>query len=123
MQYHSGTGIFNWKFVDTEPWIVLSIRRAAGRLYHLYSYRYDSNAACIFLHRKYFISMLEKKNWMLDPSDFTDFLLGIYSISICVEYERVAGNHNKYSNSGDVGYANDWKINFHKGTECLNEKG
>ena len=122
MQYHSRTGILNWKFVDTESWIALSIRRAAGRLYRLCSYRYDSNADCIFLHRKYPISMLEKKNWMLDSDDFTDFLLGIYSIPICVEQAGITGSYNKYRNSGSVSSDNDCKINFCKETECLNEK-
>ena len=122
MQHHSGTGILNWKFLDTEPWIVLSIRRAAGRLYCLCSDRYDSNAACIFLHRKYPISVLEKENGMLDSDGFTDFLLGIYSIPICVEQAGITGSHNKYRNSGSAGSDNDCKINFCKETGCLNEK-
>lgn len=122
MQHHSGTGILNWKFLDTEPWIVLSIRRAAGRLYCLCSDRYDSNAACIFLHRKYPISVLEKENGMLDSDGFTDFLLGIYSIPICVEQAGITGSYNKYRNSGSAGSDNDCKINFCKETGCLNEK-
>lgn len=69
MQHHSGTGILNWKFLDTEPWIILSIRREASRLYRLCNDRYDSNAACIFLHRKYPISVLEKENGMLDSDN------------------------------------------------------
>ncbi|MFC0701815.1 hypothetical protein [Anaerostipes butyraticus] len=66
--------------------------------------------------------MLEKKNWMLDSDDFTDFLLGIYSIPICVEQAGITGSYNKYRNSGSAGSDNDCKINFCKETGCLNEK-